>query len=318
MKIEVEIKIDRKTALLAGLALGDTEMVEIEKESFSGEQWKALVGMMEIKGEKNTLPLTAAANTGAAVKTALIERMDADAKKEAAAAAEIEARDKRDNEYLATLPDADSAEYKEEVKSVRKNSVTGEFEIGVGGGLTVVGYEAPGFSRGFMYPQSPIQREISARIQEIQARAKEMTLTSLEAATPALEKRLVEIEAEKEADRVAAAKAKAEKYAERLETGYYEEETGSYNERRYGAPWIAAVTWDGSKADYDFSAGESTGKWGSAGIRRIACKPGDFIARGQKDLRSGRGSDNEIGQMQADGRMKWFGSTAEAYKASKA
>lgn len=60
-------------------------------------------------------------------------------------------------------------------------------------------------------------------------------------------------------------------------------ETGIYNERRYGKPWIAKVEFVGGKSEFKFGAW--IGSHGSSGILEIQAEPGDVIARGQKDNR---------------------------------
>jgi len=67
-------------------------------------------------------------------------------------------------------------------------------------------------------------------------------------------------------------------------------ETGSYNQRRMGRPWIAKVDFTNSKGD--FSWGDWTGDQynGGAGVLSINAKPGDIIATGQKDNRQPKNS----------------------------
>lgn len=61
-------------------------------------------------------------------------------------------------------------------------------------------------------------------------------------------------------------------------------ETDSYNERRYGKPWIAVVVFDDpTKPAFNF--GTWVGDKGYSGVLEISAKRGDIIARGQKDLR---------------------------------
>jgi hypothetical protein len=113
-------------------------------------------------------------------------------------------------------------------------------------------------------------------------------------------------------EKAAKAAANAAKYAKRLETGFWEKETDSYNERRYGSYWCAKVTFpNGAKPAYEW--GESTAKWGKAGLLRIECKPGEIIAWGQKDLRHSDRSEHKIQVMEADGRMRTIDAT-EAFR----
>lgn len=59
--------------------------------------------------------------------------------------------------------------------------------------------------------------------------------------------------------------------------------TGSYNDRRYGKPWIAKVSFETAKGSFVF--GEWFGDVGEEGFLEIEAEPGDVIARGQKDFR---------------------------------
>lgn len=61
-------------------------------------------------------------------------------------------------------------------------------------------------------------------------------------------------------------------------------EKGYYNQRRYGAPWIARVTWTpkGTYAFGNWVPGEDGG-----GTLVIQAQEGDVIATGQKDYRKG-------------------------------
>lgn len=111
------------------------------------------------------------------------------------------------------------------------------------------------------------------------------------------------------------AESEARRNAERLRTGWWEMETGSYNERRMGKPWCALVTFpSGPKAQYEF--GESSGAWGQAGVMRVPCRPGDVVAWGQRDLRRADRSQHNIAVMEADGSMREVDVT-EAYRLSR-
>lgn len=152
------------------------------------------------------------------------------------------------------------------------------------------------------------------------------TLTGLDAMSLALE--IPRLDALREANEKAATeKAAADKaaanaearalYASRLESGEWTKEMSSYNERRYGAWWVAAVTFDVAKAVYDFRAGTSTATHGNAGDLTIPCVPGDVIAYGQKDMRKPANNENNILFMHENGRMESCTAT-EARKLQKA
>ena len=66
-------------------------------------------------------------------------------------------------------------------------------------------------------------------------------------------------------------------------------ETPAYNERRYGKPWCAVVTFlSPSKLEYNF--GDWCGSPGEAGALYLECYPTDVIATGQKDFRKPKNS----------------------------
>lgn len=67
-------------------------------------------------------------------------------------------------------------------------------------------------------------------------------------------------------------------------------DTDSYNEKRYGKPWIAKATFENNKMVYSF--GDWVGTHGFKGMLILDnVAVGDIIARGQKD---NRGNNNEI------------------------
>ncbi len=66
----------------------------------------------------------------------------------------------------------------------------------------------------------------------------------------------------------------------------YAEKTESYNERRYGRPWMAFVN---NSLTKDFTFIEWDGRPGAAGEFTFDAEPGTLLAYGQKDIRKGRG-----------------------------
>ena len=91
--------------------------------------------------------------------------------------------------------------------------------------------------------------------------------------------------------------------------------TGSYNHRRYGKPWIAKVDFD-SSAKGEFSWGEWTGDHynGGEGVLSIDTNPGDIIAKGQKDNRQPRNSAPDFFIVSATGDLDSIGDKGNAYK----
>jgi hypothetical protein len=123
---------------------------------------------------------------------------------------------------------------------------------------------------------------------------------------------LARAERQRAADKLAREAADIEWGRVALESGHWELETGAYNERRHGAPWCARVTFpSGPKPVYEF--GDSTAKWGKPGLLRVACRPGEVIAWGQKDLRNPGRGEHTIAVMESDGRMREVTKT-EAYR----
>ena len=91
-----------------------------------------------------------------------------------------------------------------------------------------------------------------------------------------------------------------------------ERKTGIYNERRYGAPWIAKVTFEDGKIKYDF--GRWIGDKGREGLLVLDnMNPGDLFARGQKDFRNPKHTENDLYELQADG-LGLSISKVDAYK----
>ena len=90
--------------------------------------------------------------------------------------------------------------------------------------------------------------------------------------------------------------------------------TCSYNERRYGKPYIATV---------DFSAGvvgtPSWGQWcgqaGESGLLILDAEPGAIVMRGQRDNRNMKHSAPHYYQLSASGELVRMDTKAEAYKA---
>lgn len=78
-------------------------------------------------------------------------------------------------------------------------------------------------------------------------------------------------------------------------------DTSSYNNRRYGKPWIAKIQLKGN--DLKFRFGSWIGDPGSEGVLILDdMEPGDFFARGQKDFRKPRNSAPNYYELDADGK----------------
>jgi len=92
-------------------------------------------------------------------------------------------------------------------------------------------------------------------------------------------------------------------------------ETTSYNERRYGKPWIAIVDFTKSTKG-EFAWGDWTGDHynGGAGVLTIFANPGDIIAQGQKDNRKPKNSAPEFSVVGVGGELEHLGDKGAAYK----
>jgi hypothetical protein len=87
----------------------------------------------------------------------------------------------------------------------------------------------------------------------------------------------------------------------------YTEQTESYNEKRYGKPWMAFVTGSLTK---DFAFIDWQGRSpGCAGEFNFTADPGTLIAYGQKDIRKNRGGVDGYQICMPDGSLpiitKW-------------
>lgn len=89
-------------------------------------------------------------------------------------------------------------------------------------------------------------------------------------------------------------------------------ETGIYNERRYGKPYIGIVNPADGKVT---SWGAWIGTPGCKGLLEIEAKPGSIIIRGQKDNRGNNGTP-DYAIVQEDGTLEYMGK-ADAIKAAR-
>ena len=90
----------------------------------------------------------------------------------------------------------------------------------------------------------------------------------------------------------------------------------SYNEKRYGSPWIARVTLRpvGSRPDLVFGNYLGDHRNGGAGEAEILAKPGDIVRWGQKDNRGNKNTEAYWGVVNDDATITRL-TEAEARKA---
>lgn len=89
-------------------------------------------------------------------------------------------------------------------------------------------------------------------------------------------------------------------------------ETSSYNDRRYGKPWIAVIDFTSGKPGYKW--GDWIGTPGGEGVLTIQANPGNIIAKGQKDNRKPRNSAPSFYVVTLDGELELLGDKGDAYK----
>lgn len=318
--MKIKVGIDRKYVLLqTGQDLGETAEIEVTREEM-GETWEAMVSNLRM--DRTPPFLTAPRNIkgadAASVALAIRERAAENEK-------EKQAHEVCKNEELAALREKyrnltivpDSIDAKEE---------GGQWISCYRGYETLVlsrdagrKIDFPDFECYASCPTSVVDAaiaEFADKVARMQSEVDAHNAAEFQRLLPiALAARAKAAEEKAKADAEAETKRQAElteRAANRLATGYWEKETVSYNERRYSAPWCAKVSFpSGPKAVYDF--GDSTGKWGKAGLLRVECKPGDIIAHGQKDLRRPGNSDHTMLMMLPNGRMKEVDKT-EAFR----
>ena len=90
-------------------------------------------------------------------------------------------------------------------------------------------------------------------------------------------------------------------------------DTGSYNDRRYGKPYIAKIVWDTPQGTAQW--GEWVGQPGQPGLLVLDVEPGDTVMLGQKDHRNSRKSAPDYYVVADDGALHPV-TKAEAYKLS--
>lgn len=316
--LKITVNCDRKAALLTGLILGETAEVEVSQETI-GSEWPALVGLLDMSAvQPRAREITVAVPTAEAVKAWL------EAQSEARAAKERENQERLTSMGVEAERFADAEEAILLAPMTPSRKYASNAQVSQHGLPTCAMYD--GFDRETTHystydPKTERAKAACARITAAR-RANSVALdaanaAAFESALPALLAAKAEAEEKARLAEIAKKEANAIKFAARLASGQWTKETGSYNEKRYGAWWVARVDFaSGAKGDYTF--GESSGNWGKASELSVDCRPGDFIAYGQKDLRRPDKSDHYVLRMRADGSMESFDSKADAYKAFKA
>ncbi len=90
-------------------------------------------------------------------------------------------------------------------------------------------------------------------------------------------------------------------------------ETNTYNEKRYGRPWIARVDFSQNPKG-NFAFGTWVGEPGYKGILLLDAEPGDIVAKGQKDYRKPANSTPCFYFVKENGELERLGTKGVAYK----
>lgn len=297
-----------------GRDMGEMTEVDVTQEGI-GELWGLLVSLLDVG---YSTPRLRIARIPGVDEDSVREALRLEADRAAAEKAEKEAQQKdaleklrAEYQSLTTAPDAlYAAEQNGQwVRCARASSqLTVSLDAGLRVGIPCHGYTSP--------EQDGVIAEFASKIEKMGAEVEAHNDAEFTRLLPGALAEREKSEAEKEKSEAEAEaqrqKKISERAAKRLESGYWERKTESYNERRYSSPWCAAVTFpSGPKAVYSF--GDATGKWGKEGLLRVACRPGDIIAWGQKDLRRPGNSEHNLLVMLDNGRMKTVEKT-EAFR----
>jgi hypothetical protein len=93
-------------------------------------------------------------------------------------------------------------------------------------------------------------------------------------------------------------------------------ETSSYNNRRYGRPWIAVVDFT-HDPNGSFQWGTWIGQQGEDGELSIECEVGDVVAWGKKDFRKPRNSTPNWAVVESDGTLHECPAKIDAVRLSR-
>lgn len=306
VSLSVRVRIDIKAALVAGKMLSEQETITVSQDVM-GEQWESFVeDLRQENGVWHWGKISLTDTDQMQIRAWYTQRLD-----EQVAAVENYEQLVKDRDASLADPMVDK-----ECFWAPDRMQKWDFGQAFPAYRNFTG-KVRSLPCGYYYGPSNLPRLLQDRVDAARLRIDQQTeqnrleftqandqilasiLPAMEAAKAEYEAAEAKKQAEADASRKAAELAR---FAERLETGYWTKETPSYNERRYGPYWCASVSFEnGPKPIYSW--GESTGKWGQAGILRVPCKPGDVIAWGQKDTRRPDKSDHFLMLMREDGGM---------------
>tara|TARA_R110000796_G_scaffold23697_3_gene67771 strand:+ start:188 stop:508 length:321 start_codon:yes stop_codon:yes gene_type:complete len=93
-------------------------------------------------------------------------------------------------------------------------------------------------------------------------------------------------------------------------------QTNSYNERRYGRPYIAKILFDDHKGSPAWGSWVGDPRNGSEGLLILDCDVNDIVMTGQKDSRNARNSAPTYHVVKEGGALQEV-SKVEAYRLYK-
>jgi hypothetical protein len=313
--VAISVSVDRRAALLAGHDLGNTVVIDVTPETIGTELWPVLVADLLVTTDPPSLQvISVSAPTPEAVRDALIRRWDAHVAKNVEALAKLRAAIAETERMMAATP------------TIVQLYIEPPYPP-----LIMLNSKYPGYRRELprvsSHPASmpstfdadqraewmTLIDRYDAVVAQNNAELATLNAAALEAALPEMRAAYIANQASVAAEKAVTAQRQAALCKARLESGYWEHKVLGYNDRRYGAPWCARITGIEARGNLAYAFGDSTARHGSSGLLRVACKPGEIIAWGQKDNRRPDSSEHHILQMQNDGSMNTIDRT-EAYR----
>lgn len=315
--VDIIVSVDRKAALLLGHDLPARTAVTVTPSDLGPDLWPVLVGMLDTDQDPAVLSyqIKIAEPTAEAVRATVQAHLDSIQEQKSAG----------HTRALAKLVDI-----RAKLETLRQEAAQPMTRVEKALGYTgfvYQGYQRPLTLEHNWFPyfdKTPLTQAERAELDAIEAEAKTLLDASRAEVKAADEAELERLKPEIEAFNAKVEQARVERgaeiaaiqqarCAERLATGYWEKDTGSYNSRRYKAPWCAKVSAGQGRDKLDYEFGDSTARNGSSGLLRVACVPGEIVVWGQTDLR-GNGGGTTFLRMLEDGSMEEITRT-EAYKA---
>lgn len=305
-------KIDRKAALLAGYEFGADPMIEVDLASLGPDRERVIKALTINQDGSATFPSDISLPTKEGLIEAINKRetLQQQQKEQEAARKAAKEASRRQGEIQWMEDVKEIIEKLKVAKPIpaQRTYTIGDIDFSYAGFVTDEnlsrerGYQdlaiwTPGEGSRFSPDMEAAIKEFENHKSTYQKSVWAADLAAREAAMPGMVQEAARIKEERRL-------AFQAEMADRLKTGVYTQKTDPYNSNRWGRPWVAKVTGlDGKKLVYEF--GDWVGENGKAGVLRIECRPGEFLAFGQKDHRNPRKvPDKDLRQMQDDGRLE--------------